>query len=110
MLHSARQPAGRLVCGLQRVGTWIERRPLAAAHLGFAALAGLTIADSFATGFAWRMIGDALSAISMFDAISATAAPIGLFLLARGIRQQDEGRAAHPHGGHLFTEHASLGF
>lgn len=99
MIRSAKRPGGRMAHGFQSVATWIERHPVMAAHLGFSALAGLTIVDGFAKGFVWRALEeDGLFAISTMDALAATAAPIGLFLLAWHINRKDGGVAVEEGG------------
>lgn len=93
MTHLARWPGSRLARAFQSVATWIEARPVLVAHLGFSALAALTIVDGYATGFVWRAVGrDSLFALSAMDALWATAAPIGFFLLAWLMNRRDATR------------------
>ncbi len=90
MMRSAKVPGGRTARALQLVATWIESRPVLVAHLGFSALAGLTLVDGYARGFVWRALGrDSLFAVSTMDALAATAVPIGLFLLAWRMNRED---------------------
>lgn len=81
--YSAKAPGSRVARAFQSVATWIEEHPVLVAHVGFSALAGLTIVDGYARGFVWRALGrDSLLAVSTMDALAVTAAPIGFFLLA----------------------------
>lgn len=89
--HSAKAPGSTVARAFQSMATWIEAHPVLVAHLGFSALAALTIVDGYAKGFVWRALGrDSLFALSTMDALAATAAPIGFFLLAWLINRRDQ--------------------